>query len=136
MSIFQTALAIVATNVGGGILGVPYAFYHLGIFNAAALCLFLAVTGQVSVMLHLRIKDLSPHKYESVYELAYFFYGRPAIFVLIAIYFSSALSCMVLYYMILGDTVGHLWGQAFVENARGREFKEIKDEVSSKAWYV
>ena len=27
MNIFQTSLALVATNIGGGILAIPYAFY-------------------------------------------------------------------------------------------------------------
>ena len=43
MNIFQTALAVVATNAGGGILGTPYAFYHLGIVNAIICCFTIAV---------------------------------------------------------------------------------------------
>jgi len=73
----------VATTLGGGLLGVPFAFYRLGIFNAILLCIFIAVTGHLSVMLYLRTKDLTPRKYESVYEIAYLLSGRGAIGVVI-----------------------------------------------------
>ena len=72
-----------ATNAGGGILGTPYAFYHLGIVNAIILCLVIAIASQASVMIYLRTKDLTPRKYESVYEIAYLLNGRNAIFLVI-----------------------------------------------------
>ena len=109
MNIFQTALAVVATNAGGGVLGTPYAFYHLGIINAIIITLTIAAASQASVMIYLRTKDLTPRKYESVYEIAYLLSGRNAIFVVILTQLLSALGCMILYYIILGDTTGNLF---------------------------
>ena len=60
-------------------------------------------------MIYLRTKDLTPRKYESVYEIAYLLSGRNAIFVVILTQLLSALGCMILYYIILGDTTGNLF---------------------------
>ena len=110
LTVFQTGLALVATTVGGGLLGMPFAFYRFGIINSVFLCIVLAVLGQVSVMLYLRAKDLTPRKYESIYEIAYLLNGKVGIFVVIIVQFMSAFFAMIMYYMILGDTVGHLFG--------------------------
>ena len=61
-------------------------------------------------MLYLRAKDLTPRKYESIYEIAYLLNGKVGIYVVIIVQFMSAFFAMVMYYMILGDTVGHLFG--------------------------
>jgi len=102
-------LALVATNIGGGILGIPYAFYHVGLINGIILLLFFAGTGHLSVMLYLRTKDLTPRKYESTYEIAFLLFGRASIFVVTGTLFFFGLSMMVMYYIILGETVGHLF---------------------------
>jgi len=116
MTIFQVSIALVATTIGGGLLGVPYAFYHLGIPLAVFLSLMAAITGYMSVMLYLRTKDLTPRKYESTYEIAYLLYGRASIFIVTGTQFVSSLFCMILYYRILGDTIGHLWAQIFLKH--------------------
>ena len=109
LNIFQTALALVATNVGAGILGMPYAFYHFGIINSIFACLIISVLTHVSVMLYLRTKDLTPRKYESVYEIAYLLNGRGGLFTVILTQMLANFSSLILYYMILGDTLGHLF---------------------------
>lgn len=81
LSIFQTSLAIVATSIGGGILGVPFAFYNFGIINGVFIALLIAVISHFSSMLYLATKDLTPRRYESVYEIAYLLTGRASIFV-------------------------------------------------------
>ena len=85
LTVFQTSLALVATNIGAGIVAMPYAFYHLGL----GLGLFaIAVTAFVSwmaVILMLKAKDLSPRHYESLYELAYLVMGRSAIFAICSV---------------------------------------------------
>ena len=117
MSIFQVSIALVASTIGGGILGVPYAFYHLGIPLAVFLSIFFAITGHLSVMLYLRTKDLTPRKYESSYEIAYLLYGRASIFIVTGTQFATAICCMVLYYRILGDTIGHLMSLIFLRGS-------------------
>ncbi len=102
-------MALVATNIGGGILALPFAFYHTGLINGVVLLLFFAATGHLSVLLYLNTKDLTPRKYESTYEIAYLLYGRVSIFITTGTLFFFGLSMMVMYYIILGETVGHLF---------------------------
>ena len=120
MNIFQTALALVATNVGGGVLAMPFAFFHLGIINSIILCFVVGGSAQVSVMLYLSTKDLTPRKYESVYEISYLLSGKWAILMVIITQMAVAMGCMILYYIILGDTMGHLFAQAFIKGSLGK----------------
>ena len=55
-------------------------------------------------MVYMRVKDLTPRKYESIYELAYLLAGRNAIFLVILTQAACTFGCMVMYYMVLGDT--------------------------------
>jgi len=70
------------------------------------------VTGHLSVMLYLRTKDLTPRKYESVYEISYLLTGKAGIAVVIGIQIAVTLGGMILYYMVLGDIIGALIGQS------------------------
>ena len=109
MSILETSLALVATNVGGGILGFPYAFYHIGMINGIVMCVGCAGLAHVSAMMYLAAKDLTPRKYESIYELSYLLMGRCSIFGVSTILLVTNASCMIMYYIIIGDTISHLW---------------------------
>ena len=72
------------------------------------LILLIGVLNHFSTMLYLKTKDLSPRKYESVYELAYLLFGRPSIFVVTIILFCANIGAMILYYMIIGETLSTL----------------------------
>lgn len=78
---FQTALVLVATNIGGGILGIPFAYYRFGIVNGTVICLSVGAISHISTMMYLKTKDMTPRRYESVYEIAYLLLGESAIFV-------------------------------------------------------
>ena len=108
MSIFQTSLAMVAANIGGGLLGLPYAFYRLGLILGLVTLFFIASLSHFSNVLYLKVKDLTPRKYESVYEIAYLLFGRPSIFVVCTIMFISNLGAIVMYYLIIGDVLSSL----------------------------
>ena len=114
MTLMETSLALVATNIGGGILGFPYAFYHLGITLAVIMTLVLAVNNHMSSMMYLKTKDLTPRKLESVYEIAFLLFGRASIFVVCIIMFLSNYGAIVLFYMIIGETTSTLFTQAIV----------------------
>ena len=53
MNIFQTSLSMVATSLGVGILGLPYAFYHVGLINGLLLNFALAILAYASAMMYL-----------------------------------------------------------------------------------
>ena len=85
LTVFQTSLALVATNVGAGIVAMPYAFYHLGLGLGLLAIAVTAFVSWMAVILMLKAKDLSPRHYESLYELAYLVMGRSAIFAICSV---------------------------------------------------
>lgn len=54
-------LALISTIVGGGIVGIPYAFFLLGIPLAIVLNLICIVLIYYSVRLYLGAKDACPN---------------------------------------------------------------------------
>ena len=80
MTVFQTSLALVAANIGGGLLGMPYALQQMGIYLGLSSTVLMAILSHFSTMMHLKVKDMTPRRYESMYEIAYLLMGRPSIF--------------------------------------------------------
>ena len=121
---------MVAANIGGGILGLGYAFSRLGIYVGVLIVLFVATLAHLSNMLHMKTKDLTPRKYESVYEIAYLLVGRSSIFAVCIIMVSSTMSALVMYYIIIGDTVSTLLRQALLDTVEGGvEVEEVAVEA-------
>ena len=108
MTIFQSSLSMVAASIGGGLLGMPYAIYHLGLFCGLACIVLLAALSHFSNIMHLKVKDLTPRRYESIYEIAYLLLGRPSIFVVTIILLLTNLCSCIMYYMVVGTTVSML----------------------------
>ena len=125
MTIFQTSLALIAANIGGGILGLPYAFYHLGLFYGIISCVIVAILSHLSTIMHLKTKDLTPRRYESVYEIAFLLMGRPSIFFVCTIMFLANMGSIIMYYIIIGDTMSSLTTQALIVPAEGKSFDQI-----------
>ena len=67
--------------------------------------------------MYLAVKDLTPRRYESIYEIAYLLLGRSSIFILCSIIYTCNLCAMVMYYIVIGDTTGRLAAQFFVPDA-------------------
>ena len=101
-------MALVATNIGGGILGIPYAISRMGLTLGIIFILILAIITHVSNMMYLKIKDLTPRRLESVYEIAYLMFGRSSIFLICTVLFLTNYGAIILYYMIIGETVSTL----------------------------
>ena len=108
MTILQAALTVVAANIGGGLLGMPFACYHLGLFLSVILLVFFGVLSHFSSMMYLKIKDLTPRRYESIYEIAYLLLGRASIFIVCMIMMFSNGSACIMFYMVLGETISAL----------------------------
>ena len=134
MTIIETALTLVATNIGGGILGFPFAYYHLGLTLAIIMTVVLAINTHVSSMMYLKVKDLTPRKLESIYEIAYLLFGRASIFVVCCIMFLSNSGGIVLYYMIIGDTLSGLMKQALIEPSGEKSVAEMDIDLAEYPW--
>ena len=116
MSIFDTTLALVATNIGGGIVGVPFAMYNCGAIFGTFLVLFCAGVTMFSIVLLLKTKDMSPGKYENLYEIGYSLMGRWSIFIICGILFLNTAGTCTLYFVIFGDTFGSVMRQLILES--------------------
>jgi len=60
LTLFSGSLALISTCVGGGIVGLPYAFLNLGIPLAIVLNILAILSTIYTVSLYLGIKDAVP----------------------------------------------------------------------------
>ena len=67
--------------------------------------IFVAISAHISSIMYLKVKDLTPRRQESIYEIAYLLLGRKSIFIVCIVMFATNLAAMILYYIIIGDTV-------------------------------
>jgi amino acid permease len=63
LSLFGTTLAFVSTIIGGGIVGVPFAFYHAGIPMGLMINFIGAFVTVYSCYLYLKAKDFCGLEY-------------------------------------------------------------------------
>ena len=82
MSLMNVTYSLVCYSIGAGFNAIPFAIYQCGIFYGLVILILVAFLVQLSVMLLLKAKDLSPHKLESLYELGYLMFGRSSIFII------------------------------------------------------
>ena len=116
LTIFQTSLALIATNIGAGIVGIPYAFYNLGLtLGILTICAY-AFVAWIAVILMLKAKDLSPRHYESLYELGYLLMGKPAIYAICGVILFQCMGVLMVYFIIFGDTMSEVFRQMVTGN--------------------
>ena len=108
LSTFSGALAIISTCVGGGIVGLPLAYYRLGLITAVILNILVIIATVFSTRVYLAIKDALPDKPESLYEIGYMLIGRSSIFIQAGILIINSFGLCMIYFIVFGDTFGQL----------------------------
>ena len=103
LTLFQAVLALIACNIGGGIVGVPFAMFNYGIPLGTSLIILVAIISFLSVMLLLKSKELC--KQESYYEIGYLVMGRGAILLISGAIICQLFGIIVVYYIVFADTV-------------------------------
>lgn len=81
----------------------------MGLYLAVGTLVAVAIFSHISNMMYLKVKDLTPCRHESIYELAYLLLGRWAIYVVCTVQYLLNFSSIVLYYIIIGDTTSNLF---------------------------
>jgi amino acid permease len=98
-------LTIISTIVGGGIVGLPYAFLELGLW-LSLICMFLvAIQTLNSIWIYLKAKDLIPTKPESLYELGFILLGRKSIFFISGCLALNSFGLLMVYFIVFSETM-------------------------------
>ena len=71
LSTIGGALAVISTIIGGGIVGLPFAIYMLGLVFGVSLNLLVVYMTYISGILYLCLRDLIPGTPNSLYEIGY-----------------------------------------------------------------
>lgn len=104
----DTALALVASGVGGELIAMPYAMSRLGFYVGFAAIIGIGLLSLFSSMMYIKVKDTIPGNTKSAYEMAHVLFGRPALFVVCIAQYMLVFSDIVLYYIVIGDTLSQL----------------------------
>lgn len=62
LSIWGAILSFISTIIGGGIVGIPYAFYHVGIPVGIFMNILVIAVTFYSIYLYLKAKDLTTYE--------------------------------------------------------------------------
>ena len=128
MSTNDTALAIISTIIGGGIVGVPFSMMHTGIPVGILLHTFVALTCAYSCSLYIKAKDLTPVPVESLYEISNVLIGRWSIYLISVIVLGVSSGLMMIYFIVFGDVFASVSSQLF--------FNSEENFMTTRAFYV
>lgn len=111
---------------------MSYAMYCLGLFLGAIAMLVMSILAHFSNVIHMKVKDLTPRKYESIYEIAYLLFGRNSIFVVCVNMFVLNLGALIMYYMLIGDIGSSLMINLLV----GAPVEGKQASIDNEEWLV
>lgn len=94
-----------STIIGGGIVGIPYAFYYLSLEVGLTVVAAMAFQTVLSVKIYLEAKDLIPGSPESLFEIGFILFKRRSIFFVCFIIIFNSLGLMLIYFIVFGDTM-------------------------------
>lgn len=100
MTVSEASLSAISTIIGGGIVGLPFAFYNLGFIVGLFVEIFFSYLTRMSCEVYLAAKDQIPGKLDSLYEIGYMVTGRSSIFLISIIIAINSFGLMMIYFNI------------------------------------
>jgi len=100
----------VSTIIGGGIVGLPYSMFLLGLVTGISLNILVLIMTVYSGILYLALRELIPGKPNSLYEIGFMLQGRKSIFIIAAVTFVVSSGLMLIYFIVFGQTCAQLVG--------------------------
>ena len=104
----MAGFALFSTLLGAGIVGLPYAFYHIGLIPGLILILYSCYTVHISCDFYLRIKDITGNQ-ESIYEIGFALFGRPSLFMFATMIMILCSGLLIAYYNLLATICSSLY---------------------------
>ncbi|KAI8979175.1 transmembrane amino acid transporter protein-domain-containing protein [Mycotypha africana] len=99
----ESAFNLVNSTVGAGIIGLPYAVYLAGFYNAIFLSILVSIISQLGLhMLVVSGQRVKAYKFADLLEAVF---GRSGYYFLNALIILQAGGSCVSYYILLGDTI-------------------------------
>jgi amino acid permease len=100
MNVYEASLSAISTIIGGGIVGLPFAFFNLGFIAGFIIEVIFAYLTRLSCQIYLAAYELIPGKLDSLYEIGYMIFGRKSIFMISFIIAINSFGLMMIYFII------------------------------------
>jgi len=127
LTVSGAVLTIISTIVGGGIVGLPYGFYNLGIYLGCAIMIGVGFQQANAAWLYLCTKDLVAGKPESIFEIGYMLFKRKSIFFISVILAMNAFGLVMVYFIVFSKIMASMCTDSF---------DVTEDDDSFKHWLV
>eukprot|EP00347_Sterkiella_histriomuscorum_P010970 403374242 len=128
LSVFGAAMAFLSTIIGGGVVGLPFSFYHSGIPFGIILNIVFALQTIYSCHLIIQAKELTGGLC-SFSEIGYLLMGRKSIFLVNGIIFIGAFQLIMIYFIVIGDICSSFFSE-FTGKPEGDKY------YTSRSFYV
>mmetsp|Transcript_20492 Transcript_20492/g.15117 ORF Transcript_20492/g.15117 Transcript_20492/m.15117 type:complete len:122 (-) Transcript_20492:1096-1461(-) len=113
LSLFAATLTFLSTIVGGGIVGIPYAFYYCGILFGTVLNFIVMFLTVASIWLYCLAKDLTDNR-QSYEEIGYLAWGKASIYLINFMFFFNAFGLTMVYFIVFSSVAANLVVQAII----------------------
>lgn len=124
MTLLDTVLAFFATSLGAGLLSVPFALWTMGLVFGPIFIIMIALMSHLSMVMYVETQELMPVKTDSIYEIAYLMYGRCSIFVICTLLSIGNFVGVIMFYILIGDSISHLIEAYITDENDSRESEE------------
>lgn len=110
LTAFHAALAWLSTMIGAGLVGIPFAFYYLGLPGGLIVLILISVSTNNSSRLYFLTRELLGGL-TSFSEIGFKLLGRKSIFFFNTIIFINCFGCLIIYYSIFGGIMSSIYQQ-------------------------